>query len=610
LAHENYLYQTRDIKFTVKEWLDMEKLLSCDAYKDYYGVDDIDGFLEVNYKICRDVLCPANKEADDPGCKFVGGDTQAVITPDNFKNVYNTVCEAGLGPQFADRSAEGRMPLTWEAPILEMQSGASPSIVMFWCLTAGATTVIQHNASEELKERFLPKMFSGEWGGTMCLTEPGAGSEVGAVATKCFPTETPGLWKIKGQKCFITSGDHDLAENIIHLVLAKGPDAKKGTAGINCLIVPKFWVNEDGSQGAWNDVTSTGIEHKMGIHGSSTLSLSFGENDNCYGWMIGDGPVEGRGKGMAQMFQMMNEERLNTGTFALGCIGSAYYAALDYTKIRKQSPKFTDPKGPSVPIIEHEDVRRMLLFQKSILEASRALLYSTYYYQDLSHDAADPAEREYYDDMTMIQIPLCKAYISDMAWISTEQAIQCLGGYGFIEEYAPAEMARDCKIYSLWEGTNFIQAQDFCGRKSNMKGGEPMKRWIAQIADFVANMKSPEFAAEFAMMEDALGTYNEILEAKASWKDTNPQLGQLFATRILHAAAMLICGKLMLDQALLAAKKLAELGDDHYDAKFYKGKIATAKFYVMNVVPGIFGTAKAVKAADTSSIDIAEESLM
>ncbi len=393
-------------------------------------------------------------------------------------------------------------------------------------------------------------------------------------------------------------------------MLAKTPDAKPGTAGINCLIVPKFWVNEDGSQDAWNDVTSTGIEHKMGIHGSSTLSLSFGENDNCYGWMIGDGPVEGRGKGMSQMFQMMNEERLNTGTFALGCIGSAYYAALDYTKIRVQSPKWSDPKGPSVRIIEHEDVRRMLMFQKAILEASRALLYSTYYYQDLSHDAADPAEREYYDNMTMIQIPLCKAYISDMAWISTEQAIQCLGGYGFVEEYAPASLARDCKIYSLWEGTNFIQAQDFVGRKSNMQGGEPMKKWVAQIADFVTGKKSPEFAAEFAMMEDALAAYNEILETKASWKENNPQLGQLFATRVLHASAMLVCGKLILDQALLAAKKLAELGDDHYDANFYKGKIATAKFYVLNVVPGIFGTAKAMKAADTSSIDVPEEALM
>jgi len=610
LAHENYLYQMRDIKFAVKEWLDMNKLLSCDAYKDYYGIDDIDAFLDVNFKVCRDVLCPANKEADDPGCKFVGGDTQAVITPEVFKNAYNTVCEAGLGPQFSDRSAEGRMPLVWEAPILEMQSGASPGIVMFWCLTAGACTVIQHNASEVLKERFLPKMYSGEWGGTMGLTEPGAGSEVGAVATKCFPTDTPGLYKIKGQKCFITSGDHDLASNIIHLVLAKTPDAKPGTSGINCLIVPKFWVNEDGTQGAWNDVTSTGIEHKMGIHGSSTLSLSFGENDNCYGWMIGDGPVDGRGKGMAQMFQMMNEERLNTGTFAQGCIGSAYYAALDYCKMRVQSPKFTDPKGPSVRIIEHEDVRRMLLFQKSIMEACRALLYTTYFYQDLSHDAADPAEREYYDDMTMIQIPLCKAYVSDMAWISTEQAIQCLGGYGFIEEYAPAELARDCKIYSLWEGTNFIQAQDFNNRKTTMKKGEPMKKWVAQIADFLATKKDPAFADEFAMMDDAFSAYNEILSTKEAWRASNPQLVQLFATRMLHAASMMICGKLMLDQALLAAKKLAELGEDHFDAMFYKGKIATAKFYIMNVVPGVFGTLKAMKVADTSAIDMPEEAFM
>jgi alkylation response protein AidB-like acyl-CoA dehydrogenase len=610
LAHENFMYQTRDLKFAIKEWLDMAKLLSCDAYKDYYGIDDIDGFLDVSFKICRDVLCPANKDADEPGCKFVGGDTEAVITPDSFKNAYNTICEAGLGPQFANRSEEGRMPLSWYAPIMEMQSGASPAIVMFWCLTAGATTVIQNNASEELKERFLPKMFSGEWGGTMCLTEPGAGSDVGAVTTKCFPTDTPGLYKIKGQKCFITSGDHDLAENIIHLVLAKTPDAKPGTAGINCLIVPKFWVNEDGSQGAWNDVTCTGIEHKMGLHGSSTSSLAFGENDNCYGWMIGDGPVDGRGKGMRQMFQMMNEERLNTGTFAQGCIASAYYAALDYCKIRVQSPKWNDPKGPSVPIIQHEDVRRMLMFQKAIMEACRALLYSTYFYQDLSHDASDPAERKYYDGLATIQIPLCKAYVSDMAWISTEQAIQCLGGYGFIEEYAPASLARDCKIYSLWEGTNFMHAQDFTGRKSTMDGGEPMKQWIALIEDFIANKKDAQFADEFAMMEEAFATYKEIIAMVEGWRAENRHLIQLFGTRVLHAASMIVCGQLMLDQALLAAKKLAELGDDHYDANFYKSKIATARFYVLNVVPAVFGTIKAMKVADTSAIDIPEEAFV
>lgn len=610
MSHNNYLYQMRDIKFQIKEWLDMDKLLSCDTYKDYYGIDDIDGFLDVSYKICRDVLCPANKDADEIGMKFIGGNEHAVVSPDSFKNAYKTICEAGLGPQYANRFEEGRMPLTWYAPILEMQSGASPGIVMFWCLTAGATTVIQHNASEELKQRFLPKMFSGEWGGTMGLTEPGAGSDVGACATKCYPTDTPGLYKIKGQKCFITSGDHDLAENIVHLMLAKTPDGKPGTAGINCLIVPKFWVNEDGSVGAWNDVTSTGIEHKMGIHGSSTLSLSLGENDNCYGWMIGDGPVDGRGKGMAQMFQMMNEERLNTGTFALGCIASAYYAALDYAKIRVQSPKFTDPKGPSVRIIEHEDVRRMLMFQKSIMEACRALLYSTYFYQDLSHDLADPAERKFYDDMTMIQIPLCKAYVSDMAWISTEQAIQCHGGYGFIEEYAPAELARDCKIYSLWEGTNFMHAQDFTGRKSTMNGGEPMKQWLAMIADFFTNKKSSEFEDEFMVMEEAFAAYKEICALVEDWRVNNPQMRQIFGTRVLHAASMVICGKLMLEQALLALKKLAELGKDHFDANFYQGKIASARFYIMNVVPGIFGILKAMKYGDRIAIDCPEESFM
>ena len=611
MPHNNYLYQTRDIKFQTKEWLDMNKLLSCDAYKDYYGIDDVDGFFDVNFKVCRDVLCPANKDSDEIGMKFVGGEENAVESPEVFKNTYNTIMDAGLGPQFGDRQSEGRMPLAWYAPILEMQSGASPAMVMLWCLTQGATTVLQFEGTEKQQELYLPKMFTGEWGGTMGLTEPGAGSEVGNCSTKAFATDTPGLYKIKGQKCFITSGDHDCVENFIHLVLAKTEGAKVGTSGISLFIVPKFWVNDDGSVGAWNDVTTVGIEHKLGIHGSSTCTLAFGENNNCLGWLVGDKfPVEGRGKGMAQMFRYMNEERLNTGLFSLGCIGSAYYAALDYSKVRVQGRKSTDPKGGQVRIIEHEDVRRMLMLQKSCMEAIRALIYQTYYYVDMSHEAADPAEREYADDMFMINNPLCKAYASDMAWILTQEAIQVHGGYGFMEEYAPASLARDCKIYSLWEGTNFIQAQDFTGRKFTMKDGEPFKKWVAEIVDFVADKKTPEFAAEFAMMEDAITSFKSIVDMNAAWTTTNKQLKQLFATRTLHAASRVYCGKLMLDQALLAAGKLAELGDEHYDANFYKGKIASAKFYVMNVVPEVFGYEKAMKAADTSSIDLSEESFM
>ena len=610
MPHDNYLYQIRDIKFQMKEWLDMEKLMSCDAYKDYYAVDDLDGFLDVNYKICRDVICPANKEADNPGFRFVGGNEHAAVSPDVFKTVYNTVCEAGLGPQWGDREVEGRMPLAWYAPILEMQSGASPALVMLWCLTQGATTVIQYNAAQKFKDLYLPKMYSGEWGGSMCLTEPGAGSEVGAVSTKCFPTDTPGLYKIKGQKCFITTGDNDCVSNIIHLVLAKTPDAKPGTSGISCLMVPKFWVDDDGNITKWNDVTTVGLEHKLGLHGSATATLAFGENNDCYGWMIGEDPVDGRGNGMALMFQMMNEERINTGIFSLGCIGSAYYAALEYAKVRVQSKKSTDPKGPSVRIIEHEDVRRMLMLQKSIMEACRALIYSSYYYIDLSKEAFTEEERELADDFFMIQNPIAKAFISDMAWLMTAESMQVHGGYGFMEEYAPASLSRDCKIYSIWEGTNFIHAQDFTGRKYTMKGGEPFKKWMEQIENFIVNKKTVAFEKEFAMMEEAFTVFKTIMELNASWSTDNKQLKQLYATRILHSAARIICGKLMLEQGVLAAEKLTVLGDDHYDANFYKGKIASSKFFVMNVVPDIFGVLKAMQNTDTSCIDLAEESFM
>ena len=610
MAHSNWLYQTRDITFQIKEWLDMGKLLTLDAYKEFYGIDDIDNFLDVNNKVCRDLMCPANKDADEPGAKYVGGNEHAVVTPDSFKKVYKAVQEASVAQQFGFRG-EGKIPLAWYAPILEMQTAASPSIVMFWCLTQGAITVLQEYGTQKQQDLFLPKMISGEWCGTMGLTEPGAGSEVGAVQSKAFPTDTPGKYKLTGTKCFITSGDHDLAENIIHLMLAKTPGAKEGTAGISLFLVPKFWVNEDGSVGAWNDVTTMNIEHKLGIHGSSTCTLSMGENNNCYGWMVGEKEVvDGKAVGMKQMFAYMNEERLNTGLFSLGCIGAAYYAALDYTKVRVQSKHSTNPKGPSVRIIEHEDVRRMLLFQKSIMEACRALIYQSYLYRDLSVDAATPEERAYYDDMFSINNPLCKAYASDMARRTTEEAIQCHGGYGFMEEYAAAELYRDVVIYGIWEGTNFIQAQDYTGRKFTMKDGAPFQRWVAEIDEFVASKKTDEFAAEFAMMADAMVAFKDIVDMNAAWTTGDRQMKQLFATRTMHAGARVYCGKLLLDQAILAAAKLKELGDDHFDANFYKGKIASAKFYIMNHVTDIFGYEKSMKCGDRSSIDIPEASFM
>ncbi|HPT68934.1 MAG TPA: acyl-CoA dehydrogenase family protein, partial [Syntrophomonas sp.] len=435
----NYIYDIRDNQFILKEWLDMDKLLGFETYRDYYTKDDFDSFLDVNNKICRDVIAPANVECDEIGVKLIDG---VVTTPEAVKKAYATVMEAGLGPQNADREMEGRVPLVVNAIIGEMQINASPAVTTYWGLTMGAGGVIQTYAAPELKERFLPKMFSGEWGGTMCITEAGAGSDVGNAATKAYPTDTPGLYKIKGGKMFITAGDNDIAKNFIHLCLARLEGARPGTAGLSLFIVPKIWVNEDGSLGDHNDVNTVAIEHKLGLKGSATCQLAFGENNNCLGWLIGNPPGDdGKGEGMAQMFQMMNEERLGTGLLALGTASAAYQQALAYTKERIQSAKLTDMKGPAVRIIEHEDVRRMLMMQKSCIEAIRAMIMKTYYYIDLSHDSDDPEEREFANLMFHIGNPLCKAYASDLAWGLIADAIQCYGGYGFIEEYPVAQYA-------------------------------------------------------------------------------------------------------------------------------------------------------------------------
>ncbi|CFX91894.1 Acyl-CoA dehydrogenase/oxidase C-terminal [Syntrophomonas zehnderi OL-4] len=605
----NFIYDLRDSQFILKEWLDMDKLLGMEAYRDYYSKDDLDSFLEVNYKICRDVIAPANVECDEIGVKFIDG---VVVTPEAIKKAYQTVMEAGLGPQNADREAEGRMPLIMNAAIGEMQINASPAVTTYWGLTMGAGGVIQSFAAPELKERFLPKMFSGEWGGTMCITEAGAGSDVGNASTKAFPTDTPGLYKIKGGKMFITAGDNDIAKNFIHLVLARVDGARPGTAGLSLFIVPKIWVKEDSSLGEPNDVNTVGIEHKLGMKGSATCTLAFGENDNCYGYLIGNPPGEdGKGEGMAQMFQMMNEERLGTGLLALGTASAAYQQSLAYSKERVQSAKITDLKGPAVRIIEHEDVRRMLMYQKSIVEACRAMIMKTYYYIDMSHDSDDPEEREFGNLMFHLSNPLCKAYTSDLAWNTIAEAIQVYGGYGFIEEYPCAQYARDVKIFSIWEGTNYIQALDLCARKFTMKKGKVVMTFLGEVGKFLqANAEAPGFEAQIKMLNEAYTAYQGILGTFNGYMTSGKihMLG-LFATRILHATAMLYCGMLILDQAILAAKKLAELGDDHYDASFYKGKIASSKFYVMNVMPEIFTIQRVFEIGDTSAIDLPEDCL-
>lgn len=585
----------------------MEKILSLDVYKDYYSLDDIDTYLHLAYKLAKEVLAPTNDEGDQLHAQLVDGQ---VKTPPSFKNAYQKVMETGLGPQSSDRETEGKMPLSLSCSIAETLMGANMALVIYWGLTSGASGVIQKYADAKYKDLFLPKMFSGQWGGTMNLTEPGAGSDVGDILTKAYPSAVPGIYNIKGTKQFITAGDHDMTENIIHLVLARIDGAREGTAGLSLFMVPKYWVNDDGSIGAPNDVQTVSIENKLGVKGSATCVLSYGENDSCRGILLGEPPGEdGKGQGMKQMFNMMNEERLGVSSMALANAYQAYENSLQYAKERVQGRLITDPKGPRVKLIQHEDIRRMLLYQKSVVEALRALIVKTYYYIDLSHDSSDPAEREFADMMVQINTPLCKAYASDMVWKMAAEAIQVYGGYGFIEEYPVAQIARDCKIHSLWEGTNYIQSMDLVGRKFLMGQGQPFRKWLKEIKKLIEDhQENDKFSKEVSMLSRAFQAYQQILSAlQGCLASVKIPLMPLYSTRILHATAMLYCGSLLLSQALVAAAQLEQLPPDHYDIPFYKGKLSSAKFYILNVVPKIFTIQTAIEEGDDSALNVPED---
>ena len=604
MAGKTFLYDKRELRFILNEWLDMDKLYTLPEYEECEGISD--AIIDMTYDICKEKISIVNDESDRIGVKFVDG---KVITPPSFKEGYKVLNEAGLAASNADRTAEGHLPLTLVQANYEMLSHASQAFTGYWGLTSGAISVIQQFGSPFLKEKFLPNLINGKWGGTMNLTEADAGTDVGANITKAIPTDDPGIYKIEGNKIFITAADHDLCENFIHLVLARTPDAKPGTGGLSLFIVPKYWVNDDGSLGEFNDVITTGIEEKMGQHGSPTCSLTYGSQGKCRGYIIGNPPDEnGRGQGIAQMFVMMNEERLNTGTQALGAMSEAYLLSREYAKVRVQGNSFTNPKGPKVRIIEHEDVRRMLMLQKACVEATRALIFKTCFYLDLAHSSNDPEEKEFADGMFQMNNPLCKAYTADLSWPMIGEAIQIFGGYGYCTDYQVEQLARDSKIHSIWEGTDFIQSLDLVGRKFNLKKGAIFKKWQGTLQAFIdTNKDNVEFSKEINFLAKAWENYKAILGQLMTYvKAGKMQMIPLFSTRILHATSMVYCASLLLDQAILANKKLSDVPENNTDANFYKGKIAKARFYTLNILPEIIAIKTAIEIGDTSAIDMPE----
>jgi alkylation response protein AidB-like acyl-CoA dehydrogenase len=605
----NFLYSTRDQKFILKEWLDMSKVFETGRFKGGYSVGDIDSILENAMKIAKEAVAPTNDDGDTLHAVYKNG---KVTVPESFKKAYWTIQENGLGSSNADHSDPSSMPLCVMGATNEFLAAANAALGPYAMATTGSSGLIRDFGSDKVKNIFLSKMFSGQWAGTMDLTEPNSGSDVGDIITKATPTKEPGVYNIVGTKCFITGGDQDITENIIHLTLARIEGGVPGTKGISLFVVPKYWPTEAGEVGEFNDVNCGGIEHKLGIRGSATSIVNFGEDNKCRGYLLGDPPVEGKGQGMAQMFQMMNEERAVTGLAANAAATVSYNNAAMYAAGRIQGRPITNPKAARLSIIHHEDVRRMLMYQKSITEASRAMVSMSYYAMDIAENTADDNERKRAKAFVEVNTPIIKAWCSDMAFLSISEAMQCYGGYGFSEDYPIAQQLRDSRIYPIWEGTNYIQSLDLIGRKWMMAGGQVFAFWFAELEKFVADNKDHKIlSAQIALLAEGLNQYKEIQSTMAGY------LGQgkfsmigFFATRILNATGHIYGAKLLLEHAIIAQKKIDELGKEHFEYPYYAGKVASAKFFAHNLLPIVGNILRVIKEGDNSVMEIPEASFL
>src|SRR5262245_48330561 len=477
-----YKADLRELSFVLLEQFQLGELLGKAPYE-AWGEEEAKAILEATYRLAREVLGPLNISGDREGCRIEDGQ---VRTPKGFKEAWKQLYESGFKSLAIAADHGGQdAPRALTVLVEELLSGANPAFNMYPGLAFGAAETIIECGTPEQAKGYAEKMVNGTWGGTMCLTEPHAGSDVGAAKSSARRLGN-GKYAIKGTKVFISGGDHDLAENIVHLVLARVEGGPPGTKGLSLFIVPKKRIGADGSVGETNDVAVGSIEHKLGINGSATAVLNFGENDRCEGELVGTA----ENLGMSQMFKMMNGARIAVGIQGLATAAAAYQNAVDYARERKQGPHYShwkDPTVPRVPILEHPDVRRMLLDLKSHTEGIRALIVKLAWHGDLTRALAGTDDEEATDPMGQVDLltPLVKSFASDEAFRLAAVAIQVYGGAGYLKDHPVEQYARDAKIYSIYEGTNHIQAMDLVGRKMGQAGGANFQAFLQDIAAFV-----------------------------------------------------------------------------------------------------------------------------
>jgi alkylation response protein AidB-like acyl-CoA dehydrogenase len=596
-----YVVDIRDIKFVLFEQLKVQEELASIPRYEAFDKDMYEAILDMAADLAMNTVAPVNRVGDRQGVRLDGEGN--VTTPDCFKGAYKAIAEAGLIAASTDPEFGGQgIPHVVDVATHEMLSGAATAFNMYPGLTRAAANLLTWDGTPAwIRDTAVHRMLGGEWGGTMCLTEAGAGTAVGDNRARAEPTADPNVFHLTGEKVFISGGDQDLVSNILHLVLARLPDAPPGTKGLSIFVVPKFLFDTSGALLGRNDAKVVGIEHKMGINGSATCTLALGASGTCVGYLLGE-----VGQGMEIMFRMMNEARIGVGIQSLGLASGAYQNALAYTRDRVQGSAveaFREADPPRVPINQHPDVRRMLLKMKCQVEGMRSLVYSVANRFDRTHHGND-SEKEYLLGLVELMTPIVKSHLSDKGFEVCVTALQCFGGYGYIGEYPAEQYVRDAKITSIYEGTNGIQAMDLLGRKMRKGSGMLFMAWLNEAnAELERARAVGALTDETALLERARDQLGQTaMHLGMVGQQGNLRGAMLQASPFLDLFGTVVIGLHSLWQARVAHEAIQN-GASGDDLKFYKGKIANARFYMRNILPNATAIAKSIQAGDESCLE-------
>ena len=584
----------RDIDFVLHEQLEVENLTKADKFSEF-GKKTIDLIISEARNLAVKEMLPLQKPSDI-GCTFSNG---VVKVPEDFHKVMETYNDGEwLAMTDAPQWGGQGMPKSVAMAANEYFYGACNSFMIYNLLTHGAAKLVETFGTDDQKQSYLKNMLSGKWAGTMLLTEPDAGSDLAAVST-IAKDNGDGTYSLEGNKIFISGGEQDLTENIVHPVLARLEDAPEGIKGISLFLAPKYRLNEDGTPGEFNHVVCTGIEEKMGLHGSATCSLELGGKGACIATLLGE-----KNKGMAAMFLMMNEARQMVGLQGFANASAAYIYAVNYARERVQSKGLTDPAGSkAVPIINHPDVKRQLLMMKAWVEGMRSLIY----YGGLCHDriaiASDEVEKKQISTLLEVLTPIIKGYITDKAFEVCNHGIQIYGGYGFIEEFPVAQLLRDSRIFMLYEGTNGIQSMDLMGRKLSMYKGEPFKYFLDQIQKVITLAKPVEEIKELTeSVEIFFAEYTEATQHLAKLSQSDKVLEAFaFSHPFMEVTGDLVMAWMLLWRASLAAP---QIGKKKKDTAFYQGQVQTARFFINTILPITKGRLDAILKGDAVAVEM------